>query len=202
MTEATANDKTEQLLQDVGRLKEALSELPEPMAQPFFIVVSGLPGTGKSYFSRQLAQQVDCAIVESDALRKVLFPVPSYSAQESHRLFQALHILIAELLGQGTAVLLDATNLVEHHRERFYHIADQLRLKLIIVRVEAPSEVIRERLQSRAQDNDSPDSSDADWMVYQRMKPRAQQIRRNHFAVDTSRDITPVINKIVRELKR
>ena len=202
MTEATANHKTEQLLQDVGRLKEALGELPEPIAQPFLIVVSGLPGTGKSYFSRLLAQQVDCAIVESDALRRALFPVPGYSAQESQRLFQALHALIAELLGQGTAVLLDATNLVEHHRERLYHIADQLQLKLIIVRVEAPFEVIRERLERRAQGPDSQDSSDADWMVYQRMKPRAEQIRRNHFVVDTSRNTTPVINKIIRELKR
>ena len=41
---------------DVERLREALAELPEPVARPFLIVISGLPGTGKSYFSRRLAE--------------------------------------------------------------------------------------------------------------------------------------------------
>jgi len=34
------------------------------------------------------------------------------------------------------------------------------------------------------------------------MKPAAQRIRRNHFAVDTSKDITPVIDKIVRRINQ
>jgi len=34
------------------------------------------------------------------------------------------------------------------------------------------------------------------------MKLAVQRIGRNHYAVDTSRDITPVLDKIVREVKR
>ncbi len=34
------------------------------------------------------------------------------------------------------------------------------------------------------------------------MKPTVQKIYRNHYAVDTSRDITPVLDKIVREVNR
>jgi predicted kinase len=191
-----------QLSADVQVLKQALAELPEPIARPFLIVISGLPGTGKSYFSRRLAEAWPCLIVESDALRKALFPVPSYNARESECLFQALHLLIEELLSKGIPVLLDATNLIEYHREHLYRIADRLGLKLIIVRVEAPAEVVRERLQRRAQGTDFQDNSDAGWTIYQRMKPKVEQIRRRHFAVNTARDITPVINKIIRELKR
>ena len=44
--------------------------------------------------------------------------------------------------------------------------------------------------------------SDADWAVHQRMKATAEKIQRNHYAVDTSRDITPVIDKIIREISR
>jgi hypothetical protein len=192
----------EQVLSDVQKLREMLSPLPEATAQPFFIVVSGLPGTGKSYFSRKLVERLPCIMVESDALRKVLFPSPCYSAEENQRLFQTLHFLIEELLGKGVPVLMDATNLIEHHRERLYRIADHLGLKLIIVRVEAPAELVRERLQGRAGDADVQDNSDAGWGVYQRMKPKVQKIRRQHFAVDTSRDISPVLDKIIRELKR
>ena len=42
--------------------------------------------------------------------------------------------------------------------------------------------------------------SDADWTIYQRIKPSVQKIRHNHYTVDTSRDITPVLDKIVREV--
>jgi hypothetical protein len=47
-----------------------------------------------------------------------------------------------------------------------------------------------------------PGNSDADWSVYQKMKPSVEKIRRNHYAVDTSRDITPVLDKIFREVRR
>jgi len=192
----------ERVLSDVQKLKESLPGLPEPVARPFFIIMSGLPGTGKSYFSRKLVERLPCAILESDMLRKILFPSPSYSAQESQRLFSAIHLLISELLNKGIPVLLDATNLAEGRRELLYHIADRARAKLIIVRVEAPVEIVRKRLQARFENPSPEDMSDADFKVYQRMRRRAQKIRRNHFVVDTSRDITPVIEKIIREVRR
>ena len=187
-----------ELAQEVQRLlREGFPELPEPVVKPVLTVVSGLPGSGKSYFSQKLVERFPCVIVESDALRKMLFPIPSYTPQESERLFKTCHSLIEKLLKKGICVLLDATNLIEHHRERLYNIAERLGAKLILVRVEAPAEVIRQRLQGRTEDK-----SNADWAVYQRMKPKMQKIRRNHFAVDTSRDIAPVIDKIIREARR
>ena len=185
---------------DVQRLTESLGELPEPVAEPTFIVVSGLPGTGKTYFCSQLAQRLPFVILESDALRKTLFSSLSYSSKESSRLFRAIHLLIERLLKKGTSLILDATNLSERHREYLYSIADRLDVKLILVRVEAPPQVVYERLKTR-QDNPR-NKSDAEWAVYQRMKPSVQKIHRNHYAVDTSRDITPVLDKIVREARR
>ncbi len=40
----------------------------------------------------------------------------------------------------------------------------------------------------------------ADWVIHQKMKSFAQKIRCNHYAVDTSCNITPVLDKIVREV--
>jgi predicted kinase len=95
---------------------------------------------------------------------------------------------------------LDATNLSEGHREHLYAIADRLGVKLVLVRVEAPPKVVYDRLKARQEDSES--KSDADWMVYRRMKPSVQKICRNHYAVDTSRDITPVLDKIVRQISK
>jgi predicted kinase len=192
-----------QVVSDAEQLLESLAQLPEPVVKPAFIVVSGLPGTGKSYFCRRLAERIPVVILESDVMRKALFPSPVYSATESARLFQAIHHLIEQLLKRGVPVVLDATNLSERNRERLYHIAYQLDARLILVRVEAPPEVVQERLKNRAEGTDAEkDHSEADWAVFQKMKTSVQEIRRHHFAVDTSRDINPVLDKIAREVNR
>jgi predicted kinase len=191
-----------QLVSDVQRLTESLGKFPEPVVKPAFIAVSGLPGTGKSHFCSKLGERLSFVIVESDALRKTLFPAPSYSSSESARLFQALHLIIERLLKKGISLILDATNLSERYRERLYNIADRLDVKLILVRVEAPPQVVYERLKSRQDGTNPGNKSDADWEVYQRMRSTVQKIRRNHYAVDTSRDIAPVLDKIVREARR
>jgi predicted kinase len=189
------------LLADVQRLTESLGELPEAVTEPAFIAVSGLPGTGKSYFCQRLAERLPLVILESDALRRVLFPEPGYSPEESARLFRALHLLIERLLRRGISLVLDATNLSERFRERLYHIADRLGVRLILVRVEAPPEVVYQRLKVRQQAGPR-NKSDAGWAVYQKMKATADKLQRNHYAVDTSRDITPVVEKVVREARR
>jgi predicted kinase len=191
-----------QLISDVERLAASFGELPEPVVKPTFIAVSGLPGTGKTYFCRKLAERLRFVTLESDALRKTLFPSLSYSPEESARLFRALHHLIERLLKGGISLILDATNLSEQHRERLYNIAERLGVKLVLVRVEAPPEVVYARLKSRVEGANPPGNSDADWSVYQKMKPSVEKIRRNHYAVDTSRDITPVLDKIFREVRR
>lgn len=191
-----------QVVSDAQLLARSLGQLPEPMAQPAFIVVSGLPGTGKSFFCKKLAERLPLLILESDSRRKVLFPRPVYTPEESARLFRALHHLIEGLLKKGIPLILDATNLSEQHRERLYNIADRLNARLIMVRVEAPSALVQERLKARAEGKKTESKSDADWSVYQKMKPLVQRIGRNHYAVDTSKDITSVLEKIVRETKK
>jgi predicted kinase len=183
---------------DVSVLKQSLPPLPEPVANPALIFVSGLPGTGKSFFCRRLAERIDLVILESDSLRKRLFPAPSYSKEESIQLFRACHGLVEELLRKSISVALDATNLEEHNREQLYHIADQSGARLVIVRMEAPPEVVQQRMERRARKEDQADHSEAGWNVYSKMKPTVEKIGRNHFAVDSSKDITPFIDKIVR----
>lgn len=191
-----------QLVSDLQRLTDGLGELPEPVVKPAFVAVSGLPGTGKSYFCAKLAERLPFVILESDALRKTLFSPPSYSPEESAHLFRALHLLIERLLKKGVPLILDATNLSERDRERLYNIADRLDARLILVRVEAPPELVYQRLKARKNGGNSGSNSDADWEVYRKMKPTVQKISRKHYVADSSRDIAPVLDKVVREAGR
>ncbi|MFH1650844.1 MAG: AAA family ATPase [Chloroflexota bacterium] len=187
---------------DTQMLMSSLGKLPQPVTRPVLIMVSGLPGTGKSHLSRRLAENVPVVILESDALRKALFLQPEYTAAENTLLFRAVHRLLGDLLQRGISAVLDATNLSELFRERIYRIAEQTRARLIIIRVAAPAAVVKQRLAARARKAARSDHSEATWDIYQKMLPDVQPINRNHFVVDTSRDIGPVIRKIRRAVRQ
>ncbi|MSQ40738.1 MAG: ATP-binding protein [Dehalococcoidia bacterium] len=187
-------------IEDTQRLKDALGPLPEPWPKPVLVMLSGLPGTGKSTFARRLTGQLPFLVLESDELRKTLVGEPRHTKGESARLFAACHQLIQELLTQGIPVILDATNLQESHREPLYRIAEVTVAKVILVHTHAPTEVVRERLQRRQQSQAPQDNSQADWRVYQRMRPSEEPIQREHYVVDTSMDVEPVVERMVREV--
>ena len=189
-----------QLVSDADRLTESLKELPLSVAEPVFVIASGLPGTGKSFFCRRLAEKLPAIILESDALRRLLFPQPDYNQTESTRLFKAIRLFAERLLRRGFCIIMDATNLSEHYRQYLYSIAERLDVKLIVVSVEAPPLLVKERLAARL--GNPGGRSEADWDVYMKMKPSVEKIARKHYVVDTSRDITPVIDKIMREIGR
>ena len=69
-----------QINQDVDRLKQSLGSFPEAVASPAFVVVSGLPGTGKSYFCSRLAERASFCVLESDALFHVSSTKSDYTS--------------------------------------------------------------------------------------------------------------------------
>jgi len=193
---------TNSINKDVERLRQSLKDLPQPQVEPAFVMVSGLPGTGKSFFCRKLAERLPFLILSSDALRKILFPSPLYNEDENKRLFPACHALIEELLTKGIPITFDATNLLERHREYLYHAAEKTGARLILISIEAPPEVVRQRLLVREKGLAPQDDSQAGWEVYRRMKPRREKVSRNYFVVDTSKDTAAAIDKIIRAIKK
>lgn len=183
----------EPLEADVQHIMAALEPLPEPSPAPALVVLIGLPGAGKSTFAARLRERVPAAVLESDALRKRLFGQPSYTLEESRRLFRAIHAAIDRLLGRRISAILDATNLTEYARRPLYRLAERHGARLILVRLQAPPPVVEERLAARARGLGGPTASDADVTVYRRMRRRVRPVPREHLDVDTSRDIEPAV---------
>ncbi len=184
---------------DADILYASLGNLPEAVKNPALVLVSGLPGTGKTYFSKKLSERLPFVILESDELRRVLNPSPNHSKAESARLFSAIHLICERLLKEGHSVIVDATNLTEKHRRHFYDISDMLGVKLIIVYLTANEPVIKGRLDKRAKECDT--HSDADWKVYLRMKKSVDKIKRKHYSLDTSLDYENIPDEIVEEIE-
>ena len=187
---------------NLQNIKASLGNLPEPVLKPALIIISGLPGTGKSFLSRKLAARIPSCIIETDAIRKLLWEKPAYNAEESALLFKICHELIYELLKQGITVIFDATNLIEYHRERLYNIGERTNAKIVVVATRVPEHMVKKRLDTRKYPVATTEKSDADWNVYETMKPGMQRIGRNFISADTSGDLTWVINKIIRAINK
>jgi len=193
---------TESLDRLVAKVEEELTNTGETTANPVLIMFSGLPGTGKSYLARRLIEKLPFVIIESDRVRRTLFPLAQHTGEESYWVHRTCHALMAKLLRKGVRVIYDATNLHERHRELVYRLADREGVKLIIVKTVAPEEVALERLRGRHEaGRDHHDISGADWKVYKRMARRAEPIGRNYVVVDTSGDLNPAIAKLLRLMK-
>ncbi|MCH8051137.1 MAG: ATP-binding protein [Chloroflexi bacterium] len=186
---------------DADRLEASLGSLPEAVRRPALVILIGLPGSGKSHFARQLVKRYPAAILDSDALRSVLYESPLHTDQENARLFPAIRVLARRLLERRVPVVLDATNLKESHRQPSYHLAREAGARLVIVRLRAPFAVMRERLAKRDAARDPLDRSTADLRVLERMRRDYQRPRRPYLVVDTSQDSRHDLDKIVALLQ-
>jgi adenylylsulfate kinase len=84
------------------------------VSEAFAIWITGLPASGKSTITKALvtclrAQSIHPAVLESDELRRVLTPIPTYGEQERDMFYRQLIGLGAILAGQGVPVVFDAT---------------------------------------------------------------------------------------------
>ncbi len=187
---------------DLYTVLAALPPTAESTGTPALVVICGLPGTGKSYLAHRIAGKLGAVIVESDFIRKLLFPKPDYTGPESVWVHRIAHIAVERLLRSGKSVIYDSTALAEWHRQQSYRLAERARANLVVVRTVAPESVIRKRLERRQADHPSTDYSDATWEVYQHLKPKDEPVRHPHIVVNSARDVNRAIGRILRAARR
>jgi predicted kinase len=159
------------------------------------ILLSGLPGVGKTTFALALKEGLDLQHIESDAIRRSITPVPTYSQAESGAVFARVDGEARRVMASGRHALVDATNLTTRDRKRFVKLANDLAAPLIAVRLVAPDEVIRERLLHPREG-----FSQADLAVFERMMGRPQRMSVPTIVVDTRYSLVPAMDLILRLL--
>lgn len=199
----TADTSRQRVLDDVACLLDALgldkTGVPDgSTSRAVLVALCGLPGTGKTHFAKELTKTVPMVVLESDRLRKILVTQPKYSPGEHSRVFNACHQLIEGSLSRGCKVLFDATNFTENFRRPLYQICHRLSVPLVLVQFTAPRDAVRRRLEERAAGLHPGNYSDANWLVYCRLAPYEEPVQRQHFTVDSTGDISSVLEDVVR----
>ena len=114
--------------------------------QSFAIWITGLPASGKSTIVSALKPQLEglgltVEVLESDEVRRVITPMPSYSEAERDLFYRALVFTGEKLLAHGVTVVFDATASRRHYRD----FARSVIPRFIEVSVECPLATCMER---------------------------------------------------------
>jgi predicted kinase len=135
------------------------------------ILVSGLPGSGKSTFATALAATHGYLHLNSDAMRKNMGLMGRYDLFSKLKVYQALMEQTADALPDDS-VIVDSTFFLATVRNSFYNIAFKKKVDLFIFSIVADEEVIKERTAKKRRD------SEADFEVYKKIKAEFEFIKK------------------------
>jgi len=159
------------------------------------IIISGLPGSGKSFFAEKLAKLIKAEYLSSDIIRKELFQNPAYTEDEKKTVYAEMKIRMNNLLAEKKEVILDATFFKDELRKSFCKecILHKTQCKIIIIT--ANDEDIKLRVSRKRA------FSDADYSVYKKMKEQFELPQTEFLELDSSKDdINLMLTKAVAYL--
>ena len=127
----------------------SISDHPSPITPhgvAFAIWITGLPASGKSTIVSALKPQLEglgltVEVLESDEVRRVITPTPTYAETERDLFYRALVFTGEKLLAHGVTVVFDATA----SRRAYRDFARSVIPRFIEVSVECPLATCMER---------------------------------------------------------
>lgn len=115
------------------------------MKQPTLFMMFGYPGAGKTTTAKTIHELTGAEHLSSDALRLELFPKPTYTQEEHDKVYAELDRRAEELLKQGKSVVYDANLNRYMHRLEKYELCERTGAKAVMIWVQAPKQLARER---------------------------------------------------------
>lgn len=117
--------------------------------KPILICLYGFPGSGKSYFARNLANYVQLAHLDADRIRNELFKNPRYDTQENAIVFHLMNYLTETMLAAGVSVVYDTNALRIGQRRRLRELADKHKAEYLLIWLQIDTESAYARTQRR-----------------------------------------------------
>ena len=185
-----------------------LAQQCSAVARPALLLMHGFAGCGKSTIAQELARTWGAIGVRSDVERKRLEGLQMLQRSESpvggglygQDVTQATYARLAQVarvgLGAGYTVIVDATFLQRWQRAQLREAASALGAPVAVLSVQAPEDVLRQRIEGRAARSNDPSEATVAVLQYQRAaaQPIAEDERLPVMMVDGCASITPSLS--------
>jgi predicted kinase len=153
--------------------------------------MAGLPGSGKSYLGKRIAQKLKMPYLSSDLLRRKIFPNPAYTSEEKAEVYEFMLRLMKRYLRDEGGVVLDATFYLKAFRKQFIESAREFGAVPYIIYIAAQEATIRKRMGKKRLE------SDANFQVYQKLKEIYQPIEEPHLQLSSDENHVDALLKQV-----
>jgi len=141
------------------------------------ILITGLPGTGKSTFAKALAEATDAKHLNTDIIRDALGKRGQYDADTKAAIYAEMLRQTAQLLENGANVIVDGTFYQKKLRQPYLALAKKYGITIHWIEISAAEEVVRHRVSC------CRDYSEADFDVYLKVKSQYEGLDAPHLAL-------------------
>ena len=101
--------------------------------KPIVVLMYGMPGSGKTFFARQLCESLQAAHLQADRIRTELFQEPAYSKEENHIVASLMAYMTGEFLRSGVSVIFDMNVPTIAQRRALRNMAQKLKAEPVLV---------------------------------------------------------------------
>ena len=117
--------------------------------KPLLILLYGYPGSGKTFFARQLSESFQAAHLHSERIRGELFENPHYDKEENDVITQLMDYMAGEFLSAGLSVIYDGNSLRAQSRRALRDMARKYHTQPVLVWFQVDAETSYTRTQRR-----------------------------------------------------
>lgn len=171
------------------------------MTHPLLIVMSGLPGSGKSTIAEQIAEQLKLPVLSVDPIESAIIKSGiAMSFETGLAAYLVAEALADEQLKLGNSVIIDAANVEEEGKGIWRALAAKRGLKPIIIHVFVSDEDLhKKRLESRVRGLHG--FSEVKWDKVQARKAVFTEWKEPTLKLDSSTDLTKNVERAIDYIK-
>lgn len=117
--------------------------------KPLLIQLYGFPGAGKTHFSRNMTDNLECAHVNSDRIRHELFEEPRYDSQEDGIIKHLMNYMTEEFISAGVSVIYDMNMARKTDRHAMRELARKKGANTLLIWFQVDADTAFKRLENR-----------------------------------------------------
>lgn len=146
------------------------------------IMITGLPGSGKTTFAEALVNSIDAVHLNTDIIRNNMGQRGKYDETSKSMIYAKMLKQTESYLHRGEDVVVDATFYKAALRKPYQRLAKKYKKQLYWIAITADESVIKERMQQKRQ------YSEADFEVYLTLKSIYEPLEEEHITLHSDID--------------